>query len=77
MKNIPVKDPIIQDPEILGGEPVIKGTRIPASLIYELAVRRGYSPDLLVTEYPSLTKENVLKFLLLVDQSRYAQTQKA
>ncbi|OLS14199.1 MAG: hypothetical protein RBG13Loki_2173 [Promethearchaeota archaeon CR_4] len=28
---------VVSDPEILGGKPVIKGTRMPVSLTFELA----------------------------------------
>jgi uncharacterized protein (DUF433 family) len=48
---------IISDKEILGGEAVIKGTRIPVALILcHLAV--GMSTDEIVYEY-DLTVENI------------------
>ncbi len=50
------------DPEILGGTPVIKGTRIPVSLIFEL-VGLGYSIDKIIEFYPDLTKEIIIKIL--------------
>jgi uncharacterized protein (DUF433 family) len=41
---------IIKDKDIMGGVPVIKGTRIPVSLIYGL-MARGYSLKYLTKAY--------------------------
>ena len=66
--DIPIKYPVIRDPHILDGTPVIKGSRIPASLVFEL-LQRGYSLELLKTEYPSLSMRKLNAFLLLMSQS--------
>ena len=50
------------DPEILGGTPVIKGTRIPVSLIYELASLE-YKVDQILEFYPDLSRDIVMKVL--------------
>lgn len=49
---------IIQDPEILVGKPVIKGTRIPVELVL---AKLAANPDLdeLFADYPRLTVEDV------------------
>ena len=39
------------NPEILGGTPVISGTRIPIERVYHL-VLQGYTTDTLKKEYP-------------------------
>ncbi len=52
------------DPDILGGTPVIKGTRIPVSLIFEL-VGLGYSIEKIIEFYPDLTKEIIVKILAI------------
>lgn len=52
------------NPEILGGKPVIKGTRIPVSLIFEL-LSLNYSVDQIIKEYPSLSKEIILNLIKL------------
>ena len=53
---------IESNPEILGGKPVVKGTRIPVDLILELA-GLGYSIEDIVKEYPALSKETVMEVL--------------
>jgi uncharacterized protein (DUF433 family) len=50
---------IVVDPRILGGKPVIKGTRIAVSLILDL-LASGMTPKDIATEYPHLTEQDVL-----------------
>ncbi|MEB3774455.1 MAG: DUF433 domain-containing protein [Desulfurococcales archaeon] len=50
---------IVVDPKIMGGKPVIKGTRIPVYFILEL-IANGWSIDDILKEYPHLTREDVL-----------------
>ena len=52
-------DRIRIDPEICGGKPCIRGTRIWVSLILDL-LAGGMSEDELRTEYPGLQHEDVL-----------------
>ena len=47
---------------ILGGKPVIQGTRIPVDLLLEL-VDAGLSVDDILKEYPQLKREDVLAVL--------------
>ncbi len=51
-------DRIIQDPKIMVGKPVVKGTRIPVELVLE---ELAYNPDLneLFAAHPALTIEDV------------------
>ncbi len=55
-----MSDLIENNPNILGGEPVIKGTRIPVALIYEL-IDLNYSIEEIQAEYPRLDREVILK----------------
>jgi len=52
------QDRIIQDPEIMVGKPVVKGTRIPVELVL---AHLAANPDLdeLFASYPRLTIEDV------------------
>ncbi len=49
---------ITRNPEILGGKPIIRGTRIPVYLIVGF-VEAGQSPEQIVDDYPNLTLEDV------------------
>lgn len=49
---------IIQDPAILVGKPVVKGTRISVELVL---AKLAHNPDIdeLLADYPRLTKEDI------------------
>lgn len=49
---------VVSDPEILDGEPVFRGTRVPVHLIAELAPQ-GSRPAELIEGYPRLTAEMI------------------
>lgn len=49
---------IIVDPNILAGHPVVKGTRIPVSLILNL-LSHGYSFKKITEEYPELSEKDI------------------
>ncbi|OGK21703.1 hypothetical protein A3C23_00005 [Candidatus Roizmanbacteria bacterium RIFCSPHIGHO2_02_FULL_37_13b] len=66
--TIPVKYPVVRDPDVLGGLPVIKGTRIPASLVFDL-IKDGYHFHTIQNEYPSLTKSKLSAFFALMSKS--------
>jgi uncharacterized protein (DUF433 family) len=50
---------VVSDPEILGGDPVFRGTRVPVHLIAELAAAGSPASELLES-YPRLTAEMIL-----------------
>src|SRR5437868_14945578 len=50
---------VVSDPEILGGDPVFRGTRVPVHVIAEL-VAQGSKPAELIKIYPRLTAEMIL-----------------
>lgn len=53
---------IVSDPNICGGEPCIKGTRIPVHIILShLAAGEDY--DTVLQEFPRLTHEDILACL--------------
>lgn len=73
--TIPIQYPVVSDPQILGGVPVIKGTRIPAALVFDL-MRRGYSTELIRKEYPSLSSKKLNDFMSLMTHSFDAASSK-
>lgn len=46
------------NPQILGGKPVIKGTRIPIYIILQM-VRDGATFEKIIGEYPDLQEEDI------------------
>ena len=60
------------NPKILGGKPVIKGTRIPVYLILEL-LSAGYDFKRIIKAYPTLTEEDINSFLLFFFLSFFCQ----
>ena len=48
----------VSDPQILGGDPVFRGTRVPVHMISEL-VAQGSTPAELIEGYPRLTAEMI------------------
>ena len=55
-------DLITADPQVLGGAPVFKGTRVPVKSLFEY-LERGYTVEKFVECFPSVTKEMVCKVL--------------
>jgi uncharacterized protein (DUF433 family) len=51
-------DRIVSDPAILGGKPVIKGTRISVEIIMEW-IASGASRDEIVKAHPHLTADDI------------------
>jgi uncharacterized protein (DUF433 family) len=47
---------IIRDPNILGGEPVFRGTRVPFKILIEY-LEGGETLDQFLEQYPSVTRE--------------------
>ena len=56
---------IAQDPEVLGGEPCVKGTRIPAYLVGALARKHGFAE--VRATYPSLSRQTIELVALYVE----------
>ena len=49
---------VVSDPDIMGGDPVFRGTRVPVHMIAEL-VAKGSTPAELIEDYPRLTAEMI------------------
>jgi len=50
---------IIKDPEILGGEPVFRGTRVPFKILIEY-LEGGDTLDQFLEQYPSVSREQAI-----------------
>ena len=61
-------DRIELDPKVCNGRPVIKGTRIPVSVILG-QMAEGESLDSILNGYPELTKEDIRDALLYASAS--------
>lgn len=57
------RDRIVVDPKILVGKPVVKGARIPVSLILNL-VGHGATFDEITIDYPVVTIEDIRAAIL-------------
>ena len=53
---------ITVNPNILGGAPVFKGTRVPVRTLFEY-LERGYSIEEFLECFPSVTKDMVCRLL--------------
>ncbi len=53
-----IEERIVRDPAVLVGKPVVRGTRIPVSLILNY-IEHGRSIEELLDDFPVLTKEDV------------------
>jgi len=58
IKQSPVMDRITVNPRILGGKPIIRGTRISVEFILDL-LASDVSEKELLEDYPHLTKEDI------------------
>ncbi len=56
---------IVCDPGILGGKPVIKGTRISVEFVLEL-LANNWTHKQIIENYPGITEEDILAALVRV-----------
>ena len=57
-----IKDVIECDPEKLGGSPVFFGTRVPIQNLFD-CLESGETVDQFLDQFPTVTREQVLKVL--------------
>ncbi len=58
LKRVQKRSRVVRDPQILGGKPVIAGTRISVRLILD-HLAEGYMPEEIIIEYPVLTRSDI------------------
>ena len=49
---------VVSDPEVLGGEPCIRGTRIHVAVVLD-SLAEGLTPTEIIDHYPPLTEDDV------------------
>lgn len=64
---------IVSDPSVCGGEPVVRGTRIPVHVVLS-HLASGETETTVLENFPTLTHEDVLACL---DYGAYLATEKA
>ncbi len=58
-----MKEPVVyRDPEVMGGTPVFRGTRVPVQTLLDY-LEAGDSIDEFLEGFPSVTREQVICFL--------------
>jgi uncharacterized protein (DUF433 family) len=67
-------DVIVKDPDILGGTPVFRGTRVPVKNLLD-CLKGGHTLDKFLDEFPSVTRDAAIAALehvkeLLIAQAR-------
>ena len=60
--SIQIYRQIVADPEILGGKPIVDGTRLSVAHILGL-LSRGMSVDEVIEAYPILEREDILNVI--------------
>lgn len=58
MPAINWRDYIVSDPEILGGKPALKGTRLSVEFVLDL-LAAGWDQTALCDNYPNLTEDRI------------------
>lgn len=53
---------IVRDPDVLGGRPVFRGTRVPVEVLFD-NLKDGLSLDEIVEAYPSLSRDDLIACL--------------
>lgn len=53
-----IEEMVVSDPEIMGGTPVFKGTRIPVDLVADM-VAQGAAAEEILEGYPTLNREKI------------------
>lgn len=69
-------DIIQRDPQILGGTPVFRGTRVPIRTLFD-HLEAGDSLDVFLAEFPSVSREMTIAVLELAREGLLASARAA
>ncbi len=53
---------VVSDPDIAGGEPIFRGTRVPIETLFSY-LEEGYDLDEILADFPTLDRRDVLTLL--------------
>jgi uncharacterized protein (DUF433 family) len=67
---------IYSDPELMGGTPVFKGTRVPIKNLIDY-LEAGDSLDIFLEHFPSVTRQNAISVLELAKEMLIADANPA
>lgn len=62
-----IKDIISIDPDVLGGQPVFKGTRVTIETLFD-HLEAGVSLDEFLNDFPTVTKEQAIAILEIANK---------
>ena len=62
-----IKDLISIDPEVLGGQTVFKGTRVPIETLFD-HLESGSSLDLFLEDFPTVSKDQAIAVLEIANK---------
>ena len=62
MTDRPDEAPIVRDPDILGGRPVFRGTRVPVDVLFD-NLADGLTLNEILRAYPTLDRADVVRAL--------------
>lgn len=67
-----IESSFVSDPEIFGGKPIVRGTRVSVSLIVDW-INSGVTVNQILDDFPNLVREDVEAAVAFVDREK-AQT---
>jgi len=62
-----IKNIITSDPEVLGGQPVFKGTRVPVDSLF-MHLEQGVSLNEFLEDFPTVTREQAIAVLEIAEK---------
>ncbi|NIM80916.1 MAG: DUF433 domain-containing protein [Candidatus Aminicenantes bacterium] len=69
------EDRIVRDPQVCGGAPIIKGTRVRVKVVLD-NLAEGHTPEQIVKSYSSLTEDDVRAVIATDHKVRVRRPQK-
>ena len=61
---------VVRDPEILGGQPVFAGTRVPVRILFE-CLEAGDNLEVFLDDFPTVTREQAVAVLEIARHSAF------